>query len=210
MEAPWDPAAEGAAFMARHPEVKRALDRYVTAASWFKYGAMFRELGWSVEQIAEFIELTAMGASMGATVADGKSVALRQGDGKMASDYAARLQRLLGAEGMRRYDQARQELAGRYVAREVASALYFTETPLTPDQARELVRIVTETKPPKSAAGVVALNWEDVLAKARGRLAPEQLAAIEAQRAKGEFQRLFGRPRAADGTLLPEKERPAK
>lgn len=201
----WDPVAEGTAFMARNPEVKRALDRYVVAANWFKYGALFKERGWSDAQIAEFIELTTTGASMGALLGNGNSVSLRYGDGKSPPGVGERLQRLLGSDGLLRWDQLRQELAGKYVAREVASALYFTDTPLSAEQARELVQIVTETKPPKAVSGVIALKWDEVLGKARAKLAPEQVAAIEVLRAKGEFNRLFSRPRDASGAVLPTK-----
>jgi len=205
-EAPrWDPVAEGNAFMARNPEVKRALDRYVVAANWFKYGTLFKERGWSDAQIAEFIELTTNGVGMGALLANGNSVTLRHGGPRGAPDFGERMQRLLGSEGLQRWDQLRQELAGKYVAREVASALYFTEAPLSPEQARDLVQIVTATKPPKGVSGVVALKWDEVIEKARAKLAPEQVAAIEVLRAKGEFARLFGRPRDASGTVLSAK-----
>lgn len=192
----WDPVAEGTAFMARHPAVKRALERYVDASMRFRFGALFRELGWSDTQIAEFAQLLGRGIGMGARVADGNFVSLRYGEAKPPEDFGPRLTQLLGSDGLRRWDELRKQQSGRFVAREVASALYFSDTPLSPQQARELIEIVTGTNPPK-AAGVVPLEWDTVIAKAQERLAPAQIEALAGLRAMGEFHRVLNRPRGS-------------
>lgn len=194
---PWNPVAEGRAFMVRHPEVKRALDDYATASLRFKFGALYREFSWSEDKIAEFTQLVARGIGMGADSADGRSVTLRYGDDGSPPDFAATFDRLLGSDAMRRWDALQSRLAGRYLAREMASALYFADTPLTPQQAESLIEIVAQTNPPKQVTGMVPLAWSEIAAKAEGLLSPPQLEVLAGLRAKGEFHRMLNRPRAS-------------
>lgn len=194
-EPPWDPTAEGAKFMARHPAVKRALTDYFAASVRFKYGALFRDLGWSEEQIAEFVRLNNFGGSMGASAESGNSISLRHGDATPPPDWNERFNRLLGPDGVRRFAELREQQAGRYLAADVASALYFTGTPLRPEQARELIDIVTATRPPQNRSGFSAPAWQNIIAKAGDLLTPAQLDVLSAQRAKSEFNRMLNQPR---------------
>lgn len=195
----WDPVAEGTAFMARNPEVKRALEDYVAASVRFRFGELFRERAWSAEKTAEFVRLVGRGTGMGARAEEGGSMTLSYGADAPRPDFTGRINALLDSDDMKRWDELGQRLAGRYLARDVASALYFTDTPLSTAQARELVEIVTATRPPKTVSGVVALNWPEVMAKASELLAPAQLEALAGLRAKGEFIRVLNRPRGEPG-----------
>jgi RNA polymerase sigma factor (sigma-70 family) len=188
---PWDPLGEGTAFMAQYPEVRRALGSYAAASVRFRFGALFRELQLTEEEIATFSRLVGRGIGMGAGLADGRSVTLGYGMDEPGGNLTQQLEELLETSGYQRYQELRRETTGRYVAREVASALYFTDTPLTPQQARELVDIIAATNPPGNVLGVVPLDWEKVIEQARGKLNAEQIAAVTALRAKGEFQRRF-------------------
>ena len=84
-----DPVAKGDAFMARHPEVRRALNDYARANLEVRYGALFQALHLSPAQIAAFQDLWPL--QMGAEGPNGESISLRSGNGTPDRDIPARL-----------------------------------------------------------------------------------------------------------------------
>jgi RNA polymerase sigma factor (sigma-70 family) len=181
----WDPVAEGRAFLAQHPEVQQALDDYARARFNFEYAPLIRELGLAPEQ-AERLRMVATGGSMGATLVDGRNVSLPYG--KPNADTSGQIRELLGDPGFQRWQEYWPTVGARRIVAETASALYFTDTPLTPQQADELVPIVAASQRPGGAH-----DWDAIINRATGLLSPPQIEVLAGRRAGEQFLRALNR-----------------
>ncbi len=207
----WDPTEEGRAFLGRNPEVKRALANYVNASLRFQYAPMYRALGWTDEQIRRFEETRGRGHTMGYPAGNGKFMSMPYGvkidPAEYENDYKAAMG---GEENNRRYSEFSRVAQAREVAADVASALYFTETPLTPTQADQVVKSLVESRNSGAAAKVSQYDWNAVMAKSEGTLTAPQLEIFAAKRARDLFQQALNRPRDAEGKVIVSPTNPRK
>jgi RNA polymerase sigma factor (sigma-70 family) len=192
-----DPRLAGDAFMARHPEVKGAVNAYARARVDFRFSELYRKLGLTAAQIEEFRELMSAGFGMGASGAKGESMSLTSGDWSSIPGRNARLKAMLGTQGM----QVFQEYAvwtepARQVAAQVAGALWHTDTPLAPGQADQLAAIMNDSRAANvSGRGPIdRFDWDAIATKAATILSAPQLAALEDQRARDRFNSAMNRP----------------
>jgi hypothetical protein len=198
-----DPRDEGQAFLARNPEVKRALGDYVKASVRFRFAPMYRELNWTKEQISSFEETLGGGSGMGARSFDGKSMSLFTASAADNADLGRRLDVVLGGEdGMFSYKEFNRIGDARKIAADVASALYFPDTPLTPEQAAQVVQILVNSRNSGQAAKTSAYDWSAVVTKSEGILSAAQLEVFAAKRARDLFQQALNRPRDAEGKVI--------
>jgi RNA polymerase sigma factor (sigma-70 family) len=182
------PLDEGAAFLARHPEVTTALDDFSAAKFRFQYAPIIRELNLTSIQVEQLMSLWSRGA-MGAEIASGKSVSLRYGREIPEDERTSGMRDVLGDSGLQRLYQYSLQVPGRRLATDVASALYFTETPLRPDQAEKLVAIAAESRLPRSAWH----DWDKLMAKSQGVLSAPQLEVLAGIRATEQFSQVLTR-----------------
>ncbi len=207
----WDPTEEGRAFLGRNPGVKRALADYVNASLRFQYAPMYRSLGWTEEQIRRFEETRGRGHTMGYPAAGGKPMQMPYGSRIDPAEYGSELKAAVGGEeNMRRYSEFSRVAQARGVAADVASALYFTDTPLTPAQADQVVKILMESRNSGAAAKVSQYDWGAVMAKSEGMLTAAQLEIFAAKRARDLFQQALNRPRDAEGKVIVSPTNPGK
>lgn len=174
---------EGEAFMARHPEVKRAVLDMHRAHIAGQFGAFFQAHHFTPEQIEAFTDAMKHGAGVMRMVlgADGKPFVLSVpswGDAEKRREEEAQLGALLGEEGIRDLRGYVQELPGRKLAAQLAGALYFTPTPLTPLQAEQVMRTITATRTEAGGSSGGASNWSAILTGARAVLSEPQLAVL--------------------------------
>jgi hypothetical protein len=200
--AAWDPIAEGTAFMARHPEVKQALDDYAKARVNFKYGRLYEALHLTPAQLAQFQAQMVRGLGMGADGPEGKDLSLRVGAGDFGpGEYSRLLRNLLGEEGAQKVLRFNWGMDERETAAKVAGALWSTDTPLTPEQADQLVQIMI-----KNPAAVVkgsifsGHDWDVIIAKAEPFLSATQLDVLRGMQAQEQFDQAINRPTLATPT----------
>lgn len=174
---------EGEAFMARHPEVRVAvLDLHRTQIAG-QFGAFFKAHRFTAEQIEAFTAAMKHGAGVMRMVPgeDGKPFVLSVpswGDADKRREEEAQLGALLGEAGIRDLRTYVQELPARKLAAQLAGALYFTPTPLTPLQAEQVMRTITASRAETGGQSGGALNWNAILAGARAVLSEPQLAVL--------------------------------
>lgn len=193
-KAPWDPLAEGRAFLLRHPEVKQALIEERAASMRFMWGPLYQALGLTPEQIAQFEALVSAGAvtSIGSG-SNGQPLALQTGSGIPLTEVSGRLRDLLGEEGFRQYQEFKSTIPARELTVQVAGDLSFTESPLTPQQADQLNRILFDARPGQPSSPGAGFDREAVIAKAKDVLSATQLEALNGVLARGQLQRALTR-----------------
>ena len=197
--AAWDAEEAGAAFVARHPQVKRAFDELVSARLRFQFGPMYQALGWSNDRIERFEAAQGQLVAVPALL-DGEGTAIIRHSGKFSQHrYVQRFNDAFGDFGKQGVDKFNEEMRdgpARNVAADVASALYFTDTPLTPEQAEQVTQILAGSRNSGPAAKVSAYDWNAVMTKAEGVLSAPQLAVIAAKRANDLFKQALNRSRS--------------
>jgi RNA polymerase sigma factor (sigma-70 family) len=186
----WNPREEGRAFVARHPEVKRALVDFNIAQMDRKYGRLYQALGFTSEQIREFqsLRLATTRHSYMDSEAGMKRYLLPLGEGDLTeTEVKDRLSSLLGSEGNRLIQEYDRAAPVRSVVEQVASAVCFAENPLDVEQANRLAQILDANRSNEKGQG---FDWDMVLAQIHGVLAPAQLEVLIGLRAQERIDRL--------------------
>jgi hypothetical protein len=200
--AAWDPVAEGKVFLSRHPEVKQALIASKIAEMDFRYGALYKSLGLTPAQIAQFQMIMLASGSGGwvnrLLVPELKEMVFSIVDTDLAQNGTRRLRELLGDDGYRQFTEFNRVDSARQLAVQVASFLYFTEAPMTPAQSEQLIQILDNNRSPRSGPQVSPFDWDAVLAQARDVLSVPQLAAVNGLRVSAQHNQAM-----AGGNVLP-------
>jgi RNA polymerase sigma factor (sigma-70 family) len=195
----WDPVTQGDAFMVRHPEVRRALHEWTVARVNLRYGALYKNLRLTPGQITQFqtLMLEKFGKFGPPLGSNGEVLELRAGNGLSENDVSKGLRELVGEDGYRKYIEFERMGTAQMFTEQIASALCFTDTPLTTHQTDELINIMATSQAATDASKARRFDWDAVTAKAQGVLAPPQLAALTGMRAQDEFQQAFNGFRAS-------------
>ena len=194
--AAWNPVAEGTVFMARHPEVKQALADYAKARVNFKYGRLYEALHIPAAQLAQFQALMGRGTGMGTNGPEGKDLTLMAGTGDFGpGEYGRLLSDLLGEEGAQKVLRFNWGLEEREPAAKVAGALWFTDTPLTPEQADQLVQIMVDHPAKGMPTGIFpGHDWDAIIAEAEPFLSAAQVAVLRGMQAEEQLNQAINRP----------------
>jgi RNA polymerase sigma factor (sigma-70 family) len=186
----WDPVAEGKVFLEHHPEVKQALIASKIAEWNFHYGALYKSLGLTPEQIEKFQTIMLAGGGGGwvnrLLIPELKEMVFPIGDTDPAQYGMRRLRELLGDDGYRQFTEFNRVDPARELTVEVASSLYFTEAPLTPAQSERLIEILDNNRSPQSGPQASPFDWDAVLAQAGEMLLAPQLAAVNGVRVRAQ------------------------
>ena len=191
-KAAWDPAAEGKAFLKRHPEVRQALIEGQNASINFRYGRLYKPLGLTPAEIERFQALMRETKVASVSMGYGKMAALSTGMGMTEDEINSGLREFWGEERYKRYEEFGRDESARQITQEVAKALCFTDSPLTPEQADQLTQVISSSRVAKR--GAPSFDWEAVTAKAQGVLLQPQLAAVDGLRAQAVWQATMYRP----------------
>jgi hypothetical protein len=166
------------------------------------YLALYIKLGLTPEQRAQFRELQ---LDHGEQRSDLLKAAMKQSptkdrattqttievvSEKTQEELDAKLRATFGEGAFQTIQNYQSSLPARTVANKLASAAFYTDTPLTVSQAERLVDIIANhARSPQGKVDLSAMNSEAMLAQAQSVLSPSQLAALrqlESQRIQRE------------------------
>jgi len=181
-----DPVAEGNAFLAAHPEVKQALVERAKARVAARFHSLYQALGLTPPQIEHFENLLIEREGVTFPTDEGELI-LRPGTGLSNNEVEDRMHELLGDSGYQQYQEVAQMVPARALATQLASALYFTDTPLTAQQAERIVQIVTNGKVGPANTRPGQYDWDAIIRNSQGVLSDPQLAALEGMQEQDQF-----------------------
>jgi len=167
----------GAAFLERHPEVRTALVAYFDATHLAQYGALYSSLGLTPDQVQAMQSLLQSGDSFGRVV-QGGSVELSVSDLPPGGypEQQAQIKALLGDAGYQQFQAYQQTLGARQTAVALAGLLVDSDTPLSADQAQQMVTVLAAAADRYNRS---QYNWPSVYAGAAGILTPPQLQMLQ-------------------------------
>lgn len=189
--------------IAENPQLRQLLAANFRAQFDLTHRALFRELNFSPEQIAQFenLKLKLMSdlydlqqaARLRGAADSGADPALLAAEQQVRDVYSDALRGLVGEPARARVEDYERTLPARALANRVAAGVYYSSTPLTPAQADRMVEIIAAQSAAYRGGGPVepaALNWEGVIEQAQGVLTPQQLTALQSVRAQRELDQL--------------------
>jgi len=197
-----DPDAAGKAILARHPEVRRALDDYARARINSTYGPLFKSLNLTPAQIDRFQELMMRRYVQTTRGSNGLAAVFRPGpdaiDGTNTGDG---LRELLGQSGWKTYVDYSHTTDARDLTIGVAGELWTSGSPLSPDQSEQLVQLLKQTSTGYRGSGLLSQNfvpiptydWAELNEKAQQFLTPPQREALKDASGDGQLADVFGR-----------------
>jgi len=180
---PWDPVAAGKQLLQRHPQVSRALDQWNDASFEFRYTAFLKARGLSDAQIQElkFLQRSFWSCSVG--VDKTRFISVTPESTLPRADAAARYDALLGPDQLQAVREWERTEGARFYAHYLATGLCFTDTPLQPQQAEQMVAAISSARVTIPPAGLINaqrgenVDWDTVDLRARQILSADQLAA---------------------------------
>lgn len=179
-----DRIAAGEAFVDAHPELKekmRALGKAMGAKFAFRIS---HALNLSPKQSARLAELIrGPVTTFGHTSVPGYGdVILRVSDAQPPSEREQALRDLLGEANYEKLGEliALENAGSDYDISGLSSALYFTDAPLTSEQAWSLEKIAGDLKKNHTAITDPQARWEVLVEQAGSVLSPDQMRALMA------------------------------
>lgn len=182
-----------------------------------RYGALFKALGLTAEQLAQFKSLLvekeqAVMDAMAAARDQGLSPfsdpdAFRQAVQDAQASTDDQIKALLGDSGYSQYQQYEQTLPERTLVTQLQQSLSYTSSPLTDDQASQLVEAFSQSAsqasgdavagpPPGPGSGGPGSGSEavtsQVLTAAQSVLSSSQLAALQQIQSQQQAQQQLG------------------
>lgn len=212
--------------MAGNPEFQKLLAIQMKGRIVQTYGALFKALNLSPEQLAQFQGLL---ADKQQAMMDVMQAAREQGinprtdpDGfktlvnQAVSQSDASIQQALGDAGFQQYQQYQQTLPERNTVNSLQQALSYTQTPLTDDEANQMIGLLQQTQPQRAGTGTAGTTnggdggpgimalvngggtakvTDDAVTQAAGVLSAPQMAALQQiqqqQQAQQQMQQMM-------------------
>jgi hypothetical protein len=153
----------GFAAMAQNPEFQRLMAIQMKGRIQQTYGALFKALNLSPDQLAQFQGLL---ADKQQAAMDVLQAAREQGinprtdpDGfktlmnQAVSQADASIQQALGDAGYAQYQQYQQTLPERNTVNSLQQSLSYSQTPLTDDEANQMVALLAQNQPQRAGNG---------------------------------------------------------
>jgi RNA polymerase sigma factor (sigma-70 family) len=194
-----DPRAEG--FMARHPEVKKALIDWTDAKTRAEWQPLYDQLRLTPEQIARYEALMREGPKVARSLdSPSEWVWFSAGTGLTQAEAESQIRELLGEDGYAARTRYAATLPARQVVEQTAASLGFTDAPLSTEQANRLVGAVHTSRPEGMPRGL-DFDWDAIRTKAELILSPDQLAALDGVRAQNESDAAYSRAAMAPAQI---------
>lgn len=169
-----------------------------------RYGPLYRQLGLTDGQIKAFeslmlenqqstIDLFAAARASGVSVND---PSLKKVSDPTIVETQKKLEALLGPTGFAAFMAFSTAPASnaRTTVDSLASKLYATANPISPEQAQLLIGVIVANTPNSTGTGFIREtaqpNWPKIYSQAKSILSPQQLAALEATNRSMELARL--------------------
>jgi hypothetical protein len=227
--------------LAGNPEFQKLLAIQMKGRISQTYGPLFKALNLSPDQLAQFQSLL---ADKQQALMDVMQAAREQGinprtdpDGfktlvnQAISQTDQQIQQTLGDAGFQQYQQYQQTLPERNVVNSLQQQLSYTQTPLTDDEAGQLVSLLAQYQPQRAGSGTAGTNnggdggpgimsllngggtariTNDALAQAQGILSAPQVSALQqiqiqqqAQQQMQQMMRAANQGNAGGGAAAP-------
>src|SRR3954464_13738875 len=168
----------GAAFLGRHPEIRELSVAYGRAKIPFQYAPFFASLGLTSAQSEELAPLMPNGGTFWVRDA-AEPLTLEILNPMPSKQRQDRMRAILGAEGYAQLqDYQNTTLPARTLAAQLASALAFSEAPLSPAQAEQFVPIGAASVREGSYGSSSSFDWDRLMAKSASVLSPPQLKVL--------------------------------
>ena len=189
-----DPIRTGKQFLKAHPETSTLITSYAGIRVTVLYRELFQRLGLTPAQIEQFRELS---LQMEAGIRWNTSTQIPFAEinvGDMTrTQIEDQIRGLLGPAGYAQYEDYTRALRGgtRQLAEQIARSDYFSDTPLSSEQAHRLTDIVAQNSPEfrnGRRVNLATLDWEKTLTEAGAVLPEPQLTALAALREKYLFE----------------------
>jgi len=187
-----------------NPEYSRLYLQKYRASLGLKYGALYKALQLTPDQISKFeaaladgeqgiIDIWAAAGSQGLTISGNSSSATSVA--RLTSDpmnsVQENLKSLLGESGYAAYQQFNRTQPASELVTSLAGAVYYSDTPLSSQQGTALAQIITNNtttiKTPMADDGggpvfslSTSTDWNGVNSQAQAILTPTQLSALQA------------------------------
>lgn len=179
--------ARGRALMDAYPEIRRLVVQEKRAGVSARYQKLYQELGLTDTQVDAFEQIMISGiSSTYGAMNKNETVTLDAAPAMPGHEQDERLRQLLGERGFQRLEEFQRSSQGSFPVVQLASSLYFTDTPLTAGQGAQLQRVLTKC----SRAGrdqLPAEYWAAVRAQAGAFLSEPQLVALRGLQANDEY-----------------------
>jgi len=171
-----DALADAKLFLAQFPQSRQMLFDLDRAKIHASYTGFYRSSNLTAGQIEEFETRTAefLLQSYGLTPSGMSSLASQLPDDQ--------LQRILGAENFQHFQEFNRAKAAHSFAGEVALAVGYTATPISPQQSEQLVQIIAGSSGAYQngqSLKIENVNWANVVPQAQKILTPEQWKAAQ-------------------------------
>ena len=154
--------------MASNPEFQKLMAIQMKGRISQTYGALFKSLNLSPDQLAQFqgllgdkqqamMDVLAAARDQGInprTDPDGFKTLVNQA----VSQVDATIQQTLGDAGYQQYQQYQQTLPERNVVNTLQQQLSYTQTPLTDDESNAMVALLQQTQPQRAGSGTAGTS----------------------------------------------------
>jgi hypothetical protein len=214
------------ASMAGNPEFQKLMSIQMKGRIVQTYGALFKALNLSPEQLSQFEGLL---ADKQQAMMDVMQAAREQGvsprtdpDGfknlvnQAVAQSDASIQQALGDTAFQQYQQYQQSLPERNTVNSLQQSLSYTQTPLTDDEANQMIGLLQQTQPQHAGNGTAGTSnggdggpgimslingggtakvTDDALTQASGVLSAPQISALQQlqqqQQAQQQMQQMM-------------------
>jgi hypothetical protein len=180
------------AFMKTYPKVMQSLVTWNKAATASSFYRLRGELAMTDEQWEEFLRISCFAAGVLATSRDGQKRVLELIPPERAENWHEEVRALLGDAGFTRFleeNNRRRSNSG-----DLAKALWFTDTPLSAGQARQLDELFSSrasesrVSPDSYVMSCDDNAWNEILMRASAFLSEPQMEALNNRRTVAAWQ----------------------
>lgn len=206
--------ARGRKFLAAHPEFRSLLIAGLKLEYSGTYGALYRKLGLTLDQIDRFEKLLRETSTLGFGDSAGGNIAFDFATNKYSrTEQEARFREALISEtNYAQYLEYSRTRVARLRTTELASALYYTDSALTPEQAQRVEQILVQSDTDYragKATGYNSTDWDQVMAQVSDVLSARQLEALNGIRAKALYAQAAYEVRIASLVAARKSDAPA-
>jgi hypothetical protein len=232
------------AAMASDPQFQKLIAIQMKGRISQTYGALFKSLNLSPDQLAQFQGLL---ADKQQALMDVMQAAREQGINPRTdpSGFATlanqaiaqtdqQIQQVLGDAGFQQYQQYQQTLPERNVINSLQQQLSYSQTPLTDDEANQMISLLAQTQPQRAGNGTSGTTnggdggpgimslvngggnarvTDDAIAQAQGVLSAPQVSALQQiqlqQQAQQQIQQLMRSANQGNGGGSPSQGTPS-
>ncbi len=169
------------------------------------YGPLFKQFGWSQEQIENFTRFL---ADLTLRARSQPDVGIDDPAGMTPEQIVASVQTQFGDDVATRFASLQDTIGARFIVNQIVAQTYYTGESFTAEQESQLARIIADASAQPLVKhdiinGYSKTDWARVLTQAESFLSPAQLAALRSRAAQGRADEQWQSARAAGSASNP-------